>query len=274
MKYDFDKIIDRRNTNSEKYDSLKRAYPLSDENTIPLWVADMDFPCSDAIIESIKERLLNPVLGYTFVYADDEYKSAVCDWMKDKHDFIIDKKDIYYSGGIVPAMCVLINTLTNEGDSIIVNQPVYTPFMNIVKSNYRNLVNSPLIKDENGNYTLDFDDFEKKIKDNNVKMFLFCSPHNPIGKVWTKDELLKIGEICKKYNVIVFSDEIHCDIVRKGIKHIPIASLFEDDDIFITGTAPSKTFNIPGMKVSNIIIKNEEYKSKWKYYTQKILSCC
>ena len=271
MKYDFDKIIDRRNTNCEKYDSLKRAYPLSDENTIPLWVADMDFPCSDAIIESIKERLLNPVLGYTFVYADDEYKSAVCDWMRDKHDFIIDKKDIYYSGGIVPAMCVLINSLTNEGDNIIANQPVYTPFMNIVKDNNRNLVNSPLVKDENGDYTLDFEDFEKKIKDNNVKMFLFCSPHNPIGKVWRKDELLKIGEICKKYNVIVFSDEIHCDIVRKGIKHIPIASLFENDDIFITGTAPSKTFNIPGMKVSNIIIKNEEYKNKWKLYTQKRL---
>ena len=213
MKYDFDKIIDRRNTNCEKYDSLKRVYPLSDENTIPLWVADMDFPCSDAIIESIKERLLNPVLGYTFVYADDEYKSAVCDWMRDKHDFIIDKKDIYYSGGIVPAMCVLINSLTNEGDNIIVNQPVYTPFMNIVKDNNRNLVNSPLVKDENGDYTLDFEDFEKKIKDNNVKMFLFCSPHNPIGKVWTKDDIKE----CLEEDGFLPSDE-NVDLVMQAVR--------------------------------------------------------
>jgi len=265
-KYNFDEIIKRNNTNCEKHDGMKDVYPLSDEDTIPLWVADMDFPCSDEIINSIKERLLNPILGYTFISSDNEYLSAVKYWLKEKHDFLVDDDEIFFSPGIVPAIGIVINALTEENDSVIINQPVYTPFIKIVKANNRKLVNSSLIQNKDGEYVLDFEDFENKIIENDVKLYILCSPHNPMGKVWTKDELLKIGEICKKHNVIVFSDEIHGDITRKGIKHIPIASVFDKDDIFITGTAPSKTFNIPGMKVSNIIIRNEEYKKKWKEY--------
>ncbi len=261
----FDTIINRKNTMCIKHDFIKKAFPLANENTLPLWVADMDFPCSEAIINTLRDRINHGIYGYSSVNSQ-EYYDSIISWYKTKHDYIVKKEDIFYSPGIVPAIGILINILTEEEDAIIINQPVYSPFINLIKNNNRKLINSPLIQDEKGDFNINLKDLEKKIKDNNVKMYILCSPHNPTGGIFTKEELLEIGRICIENDVILLSDEIHCDIVRKGEKHIPIASLFEEHDNFITATAPSKTFNIAGLKLSNIIIKSEEHKEKWKNF--------
>ena len=253
-KYDFDAPIERNNTNSIKYDLMKKLYPGSDENTIALWVADMDFRCSDAVIRALNDRVDQAVFGYTTLDGDEEYRDSVIRWFDERYGYGIKREDIFYCPGIVPALSVAVLAYTDPGDAVLINRPVYHPFMSCIKDNGRKIVNVPLEK-KDGGYILDFDRFEKAIVENDVKMYAFCSPHNPVGKVWTKDELSRIGNICRKHGVTVFSDEIHCDITRKGITHIPLDSLFEDDDFIITGTAPSKTFNIPGIALSNIIVK-------------------
>lgn len=269
MEYNFDEIIERRGTASIKYDFIKETYPLAKEATLPLWVADMDFNVSDAIKEAIIARANKPIFGYSDIKTK-EYSEATIKWMKEKHDYTVKENEIFFSPGIVPAIGLLIMALTKENDSILIQQPVYTPFINLVKENKRNLVNSPLIENKNGCYEIDFNDFENKIINEKVKLFILCSPHNPVGRVWTKDELKQIGEICINHNVIVLSDEIHADITRKDYKHIPIASLFTQDN-FVSLTAPSKTFNIAGLKMSNIIIKNKEIQNKWVDYCSKKL---
>lgn len=262
MNYDFDKIIDRKGTNSLKYDfAVQRKRP---ENVLPLWVADMDFQAPNEVIEKLVERSRHGIFGYSD--SDDKYFNAVSGWYKKQFGYEFEKKWLVKTPGIVFAIATAIKAFTNEGDSVLIQQPVYYPFSECILKNNRKLINSPLVYKEN-KYSIDFMDFENKIEENNVKLFILCSPHNPVGRVWTREELLKMGEICIKHNVLVISDEIHSDFVWKG-KHTIFSSLgekFADNSIICT--APSKTFNLAGLQVSNIFIKNHKLK---KAFTDEI----
>ena len=264
--YNFDDIIERKNTNSLKYDFAKeRNFP---EGILPYWVADMDFKTAPSIMDALKERCNHGIFGYTNPKAD--YYKIVQDWFKHHFNFTFEKDCLVITPGVVFAICTAIRSLTNEGDSVIIQQPVYYPFASSITNNNRNLVVNSLVY-KNGAYSIDFDDFEQKIITNNVKLFILCNPHNPVGRVWTNEELIKLGDICCKHNVLVVSDEIHCDFVRSGYTHIPFASIKDEfNDISITCTSPSKTFNLAGLQISNIFISNESLRTKFKSELSKI----
>jgi cystathionine beta-lyase len=227
----------------------------SDKSIIPMWIADMDFKSPQSVIDSMQEVVQNGIYGYT--QADDDYNDVVANWYKSRMDWNINSDEILQTPGVMFAIASSIRALTNVGDSILICQPVYFPFANVITQNNRNLVVSNLVLN-NGKYEMDFDDIENKIVKENVKMLLFCSPHNPVGRVWTKDELLSLWQICSKHGVIIISDEIHSDFIYSGNRHIPFASISDDiANEIITCTAPTKTFNLAGIQSSNIIIKNE-----------------
>ncbi len=259
-KYNFDKVVDRKNTQSIKYDfAVERGKP---ENILPFWVADMDFPCPSEIIEELNKCVNHGIFGYSEV--KDDYSTVVLNWFEKHFSYSLEKDWLVKTPGIVFAIATAIKTYTEIGDGVIIQKPVYYPFSTSIKDNDRKLVNNPLVY-KDGKYTIDFVDFEKKIVDNNVKLFILCNPHNPIGRVYTKDELLQLGNICKKHGVIIVSDEIHCDFVREG--HIHNLFLSVDDsfkDFSVLLTAPSKTFNIAGLQVSNNFIPNKELREKFK----------
>lgn len=260
MKYNFDKIIKRRNTKSVKWD-------LGEEDVIPMWVADMDFEVLDVITDKIIERANHPIYGYTI--PNDEYYNSIIKWWKDRYNYSIKKDWISYSPGVVPAVNMLIRAFTNPGDRVLLQTPVYHPFYEAVKNNGCELVENPLRLVDN-KYFMDFEDLERKFKDYNVKVMVLCSPHNPVGRVWTKEELLMLGELCLKYGVIVISDEIHCDLVYKDYKHIPFPSISDEfAKMGVMCTAPSKTFNLAGLQVSSVIIPNEILRKKFNH----ILDC-
>ncbi|MCO0597663.1 PatB family C-S lyase [Peribacillus butanolivorans] len=251
----FEEHINRENTGSVKWDknSLKSLYGR--EDVLPMWVADMDFPSPEGIQKALIERLNHPIFGYTV--PSETVFTEIQSWLRDQHSWPITKEWISFSSGVVSAIGTTIQAFTNPGDKILVQSPVYTPFFDMIKNNDREVVNSPLII-ENDRFKIDFTDFEDKLK-SGVKLFLFCSPHNPGGRVWTKDELLRIGELCVKYNVIIVSDEIHADLFHSTSRHYPIASLSEQlSDITVTLMAPSKTFNIAGIQASFLITSNEK----------------
>ncbi|MBK5443769.1 MULTISPECIES: MalY/PatB family protein [unclassified Peribacillus] len=251
----FEEHINRENTGSVKWDknSLKSLYGR--EDVLPMWVADMDFPSPEGIQKALIERLNHPIFGYTV--PSETVFTEIQSWLRDQHSWPITKEWISFSSGVVSAIGTTIQAFTNPGDKILVQSPVYTPFFDMVKNNDREVVNSPLII-EDDRFKIDFTDFEDKLK-SGVKLFLFCSPHNPGGRVWTKDELLRIGELCVKYDVIIVSDEIHADLFHSTSRHYPIASLSEQlSDITVTLMAPSKTFNIAGIQASFLITSNEK----------------
>ncbi|KRF67116.1 cystathionine beta-lyase [Bacillus sp. Soil768D1] len=251
----FEEHINRENTGSVKWDknSLKSLYGR--EDVLPMWVADMDFPSPEGIQKALIERLKHPIFGYTV--PSETIFTEIQSWLRDQHSWPITKEWISFSSGVVSAIGTTIQAFTNPGDKILVQSPVYTPFFDMVKNNDREVVNSPLIIEDN-RFKIDFTDFEDKLK-SGVKLFLFCSPHNPGGRVWTKDELLRIGELCVKYDVIIVSDEIHADLFHSTSRHYPIASLSEQlSDITVTLMAPSKTFNIAGIQASFLITSNEK----------------
>ncbi|MFF2289788.1 MalY/PatB family protein [Peribacillus butanolivorans] len=251
----FEEHINRENTGSVKWDknSLKSLYGR--EDVLPMWVADMDFPSPEGIQKALIERLNHPIFGYTV--PSETVFTEIQSWLRDQHSWPITKEWISFSSGVVSAIGTTIQAFTNPGDKILVQSPVYTPFFDMIKNNDREVVNSPLII-EDDRFKIDFTDFEDKLK-SGVKLFLFCSPHNPGGRVWTKDELLRIGELCVKYNVIIISDEIHADLFHSTSRHYPIASLSEQlSDITVTLMAPSKTFNIAGIQASFLITSNEK----------------
>ena len=256
--YDFNKVINRKGTNCKKYDFEKAQVP----NMIPKWVADMDFETLPEVKEAIINRVQHGVFGYSF--PDDEYYDAVINWMKVRHNFHIEKDWIVTTPGIVTALKVAVKAYTKKHDNIIVHKPVYYPFDFSVELNDRNIVECPLtLVDQQ--YQCDFKLFEKRIIENDVKMFILCNPHNPVGKVWKKEELYQLGMICKKHGVIVVSDEIHMDFVYQGNKHIPFYNVDESFKEFsIICTAPSKTFNLAALQTSNIIIANKELKDKFE----------
>lgn len=249
MKYNFDEIVERRNTNSYKWDSA------TEEDVLPMWVADMDFRTAPAIIDALMKRALHGVFGYTKVPV--AYYDAVISWFGIRHDFVIRKEQILFTTGVVPALSAVIKALTVPGDKVIVQTPVYNCFFSSIRNDQCEIVTNELVY-ENGRYHINFDDLEQKAADPKAKLLLLCNPHNPVGRVWSRRELEQIGEICLKNNVFVVSDEIHCDLVYPGHKYIPFASIsneFMQNSVICT--APSKTFNLAGIQVANIIAADE-----------------
>ena len=260
MKYDFDEIIDRRNTDCLKYDfAVERGMPA---DVLPLWVADMDFRTAPGIIQRAEEDAGFGIYGYTD--SKDNYFQAVAAWYQNYFGWKVEKKWLVKTPGVVFAIGMAIQALTKEGDAVMIQQPVYYPFGAVVKDNDRVLVNNALVL-KDGHYEIDFEDFEQKIIQNQVKLFVLCSPHNPVGRVWTIDELRRMGEICLKHDVKIISDEIHSDFVYEGRKHYVFAtvdSAFEQNSIICT--APSKTFNLAGLQASNIFIPNPQIRKAFE----------
>lgn len=258
MKYNFDEIIDRRNTDAVKYERCKALYG-SDE-VLPLWVADMDFRTPDFIFNAIRERCEHPILGYTM--PPKEFYPSLIHWIKEHHQWEVKRQWVGFLPGIVPGLSFAVQSLTVPGDEIIVQPPVYYPFFHVVKNNNRIVINNQL-KNNHGKYEMDFEDLESKIT-SNTKLFILCNPHNPGGRVWDVTTLKRLADICAKHNIIVVSDEIHADMVLEGYKHIPFATVSESASrISLTFMAPSKTFNMPGLISSSYIIPNEELRKRF-----------
>ena len=260
MKYNFDEIIDRSGTSATKMESLPKGCP---DDALPLWVADMDFACAEPILKALHERIDKKIFGYT-MYDTDECLGAVLNWYKKRYGWEEQKENLFFCGGIVSAYAVLLNLLTKEGEGVVIQRPIYYPFTMKANSNGRQIVDSPLIYAD-GNYTIAFDDLDKKMAEPNNKVLVFCSPHNPAGRVWTEEEIRKVVDICKKYDKWIICDEIHCDLLRCGMTFHPILKVAPDyADRIAVCTAPSKTFNLAGMKTSNIVIHNKELQAAWK----------
>ena len=262
MKYDFETLVDRSQNGSAKWNGMKDHNPAVAKNIAPLSVADLDLKLAPEIAEGMLEFMQNnPVFGYTNGTA--AYYDAVINWMKDKHNYQVEKEWIVLSNGVVPALSDGVTAFTEENDGVIIFTPVYYPFYRAIELNNRRVQRCPLINHENS-YQIDFDKFEELAKQANTKLLILCNPHNPVGRVWTKEELEKIADICLNNGIIILSDEIHEDLTMPGYTHYPIAVLSEViGDITVTCTAPSKSFNIAGLQGSNIIIKNKELRAKF-----------
>lgn len=253
MKYDFDKTIDRRATNSYKWDSAP-------EGVLPMWVADMDFRTAPAIIDALQKRVAHGIFGYTRV--PDAYYDAVTSWFSRRHGWDIDREWIIYTSGVVPAVSAVIKALTVPGDKVIVQTPVYNCFFSSIRNNGCEIVSNPLRRTAD-TYEMDFDALERCAADPRAKVMLLCNPHNPAGRVWTPDELTRLGNICLRNGVTVVSDEIHCELVYQGFKYTPFASL---SDAFlhrsVTCVSPSKAFNIAGLQIANIVAFDNDLRSR------------
>lgn len=261
QKYDFDKVEDRRNTNCLKYDfAARRGKP---EGVLPLWIADMDFRLPQEVLDQIHQRIEQGIFGYTEVQED--YFEALHDWMLTRHGWEIERKWLVKTPGIVYALAMAVQAFSEPGDGVMIQMPVYYPFKGVIEENGRIVVDNTLIPDEDGRYHMNLSDFEEKITQHKVKLFLFCSPHNPVGRVWTEEELRKLGEICIRHDVLIVSDEIHEDFVFEGHKHTVFSTLSEElNNRIITCTSPGKTFNMAGLQVSNILIANPKIRSQFR----------
>ena len=254
MKFNFDEPVNRHDTNSYKWDSLEM------ENVIPLWVADMDFKTAPCIIETLRKRVEHGIFGYTRV--PDKYYEATINWFSRRHNWQINASDIIYTSGVVPAISAIIKALTQPGDHVIVQTPVYNCFFSSIKNNGC-IVSENVLVNEGNTFYIDFEDLEEKASDPKAKVMLLCNPHNPSGRVWTYNELSQIYEICKKHNVTVVSDEIHCELVYPPFVYIPFCSL--SDEVAANSVAcisPSKSFNIAGLQIANIVCKDEDMRKK------------
>ena len=260
MPINFDEIIDRRNTSCLKHDfAVERGYPAG---ILPFWVADMDFRAPTPVIDALKVRAEHGIFGYTQV--KDDYFAVLQNWFRTRHDWTVERRDLILTPGVVFAIATAIRAFTKVGDAVLIQQPVYYPFANMIRQNERVIVDNPLRLIE-GRYEIDFADFEQKIIEHRVKLFILCSPHNPVGRVWTRAELEQLAAVCLRHNVIVVADEIHEEFVRPGFRHVPFASLSEEAAaITVTCTSPSKTFNLAGLQISNIFIRNAELRRRFK----------
>ena len=258
--YDFDKLIPRKGTSSIKYDLRKTIFGT--EEVLPMWVADMDFETPDFIREAVKARAEHPIYGYTF--RSDSYFQANIDWFKKQYDWEVEKEWIVFSPGIVPALNMAVLALTNRGDKIIVQPPVYFPFFTAVSSHNRELVYNELIR-EDGTYRMNFDQLEEQAAD--ARMLILCNPHNPVGRSWRRDELDKLADICVRHNLLVISDEIHADLVLPDYKHTPFATVHPGlKTSLLTMHAASKTFNLAGLATSSVIIEDETLRNQFKQF--------
>ncbi|MDE6835297.1 MAG: pyridoxal phosphate-dependent aminotransferase [Ruminococcus sp.] len=257
---DFDKIIDRKNTRSLKYDfAVRRGMP---EYVLPLWVADMDFETSSYIQDALTERAKHGIFGYSEVQTP--YFEIVRDWLKRHHDWDIKENWLVKTPGVVFALAMAVKAYTQYGDGVLLQLPVYYPFSEVIRDNGRKVISNDLYLGDDNRYHIDFNDFEQKIIDEKIKLFFLCSPHNPVGRVWTESELIQIGDICLKHGVIVVSDEIHQDFVFHGKHHVFASLKKEFENISVICTSPSKTFNLASMMMSNIFIPNPELRLKFK----------
>ena len=253
MKYDFDKIVARRHSGSYKWDAVP-------EDTLPLWVADMDFEVAPAVKKALADRVAHGVFGYTQV--DDSYYDAVISWYERRHQWAVDRRWMLYTSGVVPAVSCSIKALTLPGENVLVQTPVYNCFFSSIKNQGCQIVENRLIRQDDS-YVIDWDDFERKCADEKTTVFLLCNPHNPAGRVWTREELAKMGAICSKHHVFVISDEIHCELVMPGHKFTPFAAASEANLCnCVTLSSPSKSFNTAGLQIANIICKDDEVRRR------------
>lgn len=257
----FDVLVDRKNTDCLKYDfAARRGKP---EDVMPLWVADMDFKTSSLVLDEIHRRVDHGIFGYT--ETGDKYFDAVSGWLYTHHNMEIKQNWLVKTPGVVFALAMAVKAFTDVDDVVLIQQPVYYPFTEVIIDNGRTVVSNDLILESDGKYHIDFQDFENKIKNYGVKLFFLCSPHNPVGRVWTKDELKRIAYICVKYGVVVVSDEIHEDFTFDGYTHTPLVNADEKiRELCITATSPAKTFNLAGLQISNIIISNAKLRHAFK----------
>ncbi|HEY4552505.1 MAG TPA: MalY/PatB family protein [Bacillaceae bacterium] len=260
----FDQKVDRRHTASVKWDGQKALFGYDD--LLPMWVADMDFKPPEEVLHAMERRLEHGIFGYTMT--GESTASAIMEWLHSRHCWDIKPEWLLYHHGVVPSIGAAIQAFTDPGDKVLLQTPVYTPFFQMIEKNSRTVIHTRLLL-ENGRYSIDFQDFEEKLKDG-AKLFLLCNPHNPGGRVWTKDELMKMAELCKKYGVLIVSDEIHADLVLKPNRHIPLAALDSSyAGMTLTFMAPSKTFNLAGLQASYMIIPNAELRNRMAEVQQK-----
>lgn len=276
--YNFDEMIDRRNTNALNTDGFRgyifhagpeKVFPYKDEEFVRMWVADMEFGVAPEILEALRKRIDRRIFGYTGMY-DNEYYHSFRKWCLDHYDWEFRREELCISPGIIPALYQLVESLCAPGEKILFNTPAYGYFLHAAEYSNKEVLLSPLKKDEEGRFSLDYEDFEEKCADPKCKIVLWCNPHNPSGRVWTKEELTRIAEIVEKYNLWMISDEIHCDLTRRDKRHIPMGKIMMDYPKLITCMAPSKTFNLAGLAFSNIMIRDpdtrEEFKSRDKLF--------
>ena len=268
--YNFDEIIDRKNTNSMNIDGFREyifkadktmSLPYADDEFIRMWIADMDFATPEVIIDAMRDRLDKKIFGYTKIFGDSYYESFA-NWCKRRYDFTFKKEELVTSNGIIPALYELVEYITEPDEKVLYLTPSYSYFKTAADYNHRKSVNSDLQYND-GFYTIDFEDFEAKASDAKTTLCILCNPHNPSGRIWTTSELTRLAEIIEKNNMWIISDEIHCDLLRQNKKHTPLANILTNYKKLITAMAPSKTFNLAGMMISNIIIRDELLRKKW-----------
>lgn len=264
MKFNFNEKVDRSKNHAAKWEEMGAKFGSND--LLPMWVADMDIKTVPEVVEAIKEKADQAIFGY--VYRPASYYETAAAWCEKRFGYKIDPKTLIHSPGVVPSMNMLVKMLTKEDEKVLIQIPVYPPFAASVKTGKRTLVTNELVKDENGYYTIDFEDLEKKLSDKKVTLMILCNPHNPVGRVWKKEELQKIGDLCVKYNVRILADEIWRDLVLPGYTHTPIASLSREiENITITCFSPTKTFNIAGLQASFAVFPREE---EWKAFDNEL----
>ncbi len=259
MQVDFNQVIDRSNTNSIKWDH-------ENQEILPMWVADMDFKAPESVVAALVERAKHGIYGYS--EPDEAYFEAIINWQAKRNAWKVEQEWIAFSPGVVPAVNMIIRTLTNPGEKVLVQTPVYYPFFNAIANNGCQMETNPMIF-KDGKYYMDFEDLEEKTADPNLHMMILCSPHNPVGRVWTKEELIRVGEICAKNEVFVIADEIHSDLILSGNRHTPFASISEAfAQNSITCMAPSKTFNLAGLQTSFLVIPNEKIRNRYLHIVE------
>ena len=248
MEYDFDTVINRKNTNSSKWDSY--------DTQLPMWLGDMDFQTAPKIISELDKRVQHGIFGYATI--PDEFFQSYINWWDRRHNLKMEKDELLFSIGVMPSIAAIIRELTKENDNILLQTPVYNYFFKVIQNNSRNVIENELNYDGK-NYSIDFKDLEEKLSNDNTTMMILCNPHNPIGKIWNEEELGMIATLCNKYNVILISDEIHCDLINPGNEYIPVENTVDNKDNIITCLAPTKTFNMAGIQSSVIHINNKEW---------------
>lgn len=269
MKYNFDEVIDRKGTFSMKWDYAEflKTYGITerfDEETIPVHIADMDFRCAQPISDALKKLAEHNIYGYTAVFPNGvglKYYEAIVRWFKKRHEWTIRPEEIVYVNGTVEAVKLAIHAFTEKGSGVLINRPIYSPFAMVIQKAGRVVVNSQL-RNNDGYYTIDFEDFEAKAADIKTKLFILCHPHNPTGRIWNDEELIRMAAICKKHGVIIVADEIHGDLIRKDLAFHPLASVADPKGV-LTCTAVNKTFNLAGLHATNVVIQDPNLRMKF-----------
>lgn len=272
MAYDFDQLIDRRGTNAMAQEGFRTylfgdegpavTLPCPDDETLSMWVADMAFATAPVATEAMAERVRHPIFGYTGLL-DDELFNAFRGWCEHRYGWMPEQEHFVTARGVVPALRDLVDQATQPGEKVLTLTPAYGHFQKSCQRHDREMVLSDLVRGTDGDYSLDLDDFAAKVADPSVRMFFLCHPHNPTGRVWAEDELVAMTDLCLANDVLVVSDEIHCDLLRHGVSHTPLASLFPDADQIITCMSASKTFNLAGLGLANIVIPNDQRRELW-----------